>query len=54
MIASTAPGMAMFWSRRDGGGASVFMWKLMMSIGVFALWNGSFPVSISYAIMPSA
>ena len=41
-------------SSRDGGGGSCFMWKLMMSIGVLALAKGSLPVSISYAIMPSA
>ena len=30
------------------------MWKLMMSIGLLALANGSAPVSISYDIIPSA
>ena len=50
--------------RRDGdllgrastaAGGSCFMWKLMMSIGLFArLRRAASPVSISYAIMPSA
>ena len=33
----------MFRSSRDGGGASCFMWKLMMSIGVLALLERQLP-----------
>ena len=47
-------GTATFGFNDDGSGGSCRMWKLMMSMGLLALAKGRAPVSISYAIMPSA
>ena len=54
MMSSTTPGILMSSFNFEGTGGVCFMWKLMISIGVFAPWKGSVPVNISYDIMPSA